>query len=427
MSSPNKRKSKSWQGKVNKETAPTPMENAVRTEITSCIVNSKVNVCPFTIRLAWHASGTYSKDDEIPGGSDGATMRFEPEISDGANAGLDMMMMILKPVKLKYPNLSYADLWTLAGVQAINLMGGPDVPFKFGRSDEDGGATCPMHGRLPDAALGAEHLREVFYRMGLDDQDIVALSGAHTVGSCHENRSGFDGPWTSRPTKFDNEYFVNLVNFTWKAREWEGPLQYTDVTGKLMMLPTDIALTKDPKFAKYVKLYAKDEKKFFDHFSIAFGKLIALGCPDNVQPGSVAEEVQEESIEDKDFRDMAMHGNLIRMKEIPGTPNPNSKEYFTDRTPMHKACYFGHDQVVSYLLECGADVNCVDVEGDTPLHDAASLGHIACVKLLLGAGAEKKVENKKKETPLDLAEALDYGDVKELLLVVERKKFLGMF
>jgi hypothetical protein len=170
-----------------------------------------------------------------------------------------------------------------------------------------------------------------------------------------------------------------------------------------------------------------DEKKFFDHFSIAFGKLIALGCPDNVQPGSVAEEVQEESIEDKDFRDMAMHGNLIRMKEIPGTPNPNSKEYFTDRTPMHKACYFGHDQVVSYLLECGADVNCVDVEGDTPLHDAASLGHIACVKLLLGAGAEKKVENKKKETPLDLAEALDYGDVKELLLVVERKKFLGMF
>ena len=40
---------------------------------------------------------------------------------------------------------------------------------------------------------------------------------------------------------------------------------------------------------------------------------------------------------------------------------------------------------------------------------------------------EDIVENKKKETPLDLAEALDYGDVKELLLVVERKKFLGMF
>ena len=28
------------------------------------------------------------------------------------------------------------------------------------------------------ATIGADHLREVFYRMGFDDKDIVALSGA---------------------------------------------------------------------------------------------------------------------------------------------------------------------------------------------------------------------------------------------------------
>ena len=38
-------------------------------------------------------------------------------------------------------------------------------------------------------------------------EDIVALSGAHTVGECHLDRSGFDGPWTEEPLKFDNTYF----------------------------------------------------------------------------------------------------------------------------------------------------------------------------------------------------------------------------
>jgi hypothetical protein len=334
-------------------------------------------------------------------------MRFKPEITDGANAGLDMMQAILEPVKKRYPKLSYADLWTLAGCQAIKLMGGPNIDFKFGRTDESGNATCPMNGRLPDAALGAEHLREVFYRMGFDDKDIVALSGAHTVGSCHENRSGFDGPWTSNPTKFDNEYFQNLLEIEWTKREWEGPIQYTDPSGKLMMLPTDMALIEDTAFKTHVEAYAADQNLFFQDFANVFAKLIALGCPAHCQPGSSSSsEEKKESTEPKEdamFRDMAMHGNLIRMKLIPGTPNPNSKEDFTDRTPLHKASYFGHDGVVEYVLSCGGDVDLVDVEGDTPLHDAARLGHTDVVSLLMDAGAKVTVKNNKGETPLDLA------------------------
>ena len=71
------------------------------------------------------------------------------------------MQQILEPVKQKFPELSYADIWTLAGVQSIKLMGGPNIPFGFGRTDDKDGAKCPMDGRLPDAAQGAAHLREV--------------------------------------------------------------------------------------------------------------------------------------------------------------------------------------------------------------------------------------------------------------------------
>ena len=169
-------------------------------------------------------------------------MRFAPEIKDDANAGLAMMQEILRPLKKKFPDMSCADLWTMAGAQAIALTGGPDIPFRYGRTDDPDNTTCPPVGRLPDASQGAEHLRQVFYRMGFGDKEIVALSGAHTLGSCHRSRSGFDGPWTSNPLKFDNEYFRNLLNVQWKPREWDGPLQYTDPWGKLMMLPSYVCL-----------------------------------------------------------------------------------------------------------------------------------------------------------------------------------------
>lgn len=215
-------------------------DKAARTAVASALISKKANVCPFAIRLAWHASGTFDKNDHTPqcGGSNGATMRFAHEIDDGANAGLALMQDILKPIKRKFPDLSYADLWTMAGTQAIALTGGPEIPFLYGRTDDADNTNCPALGRLPDATQGAKHLRDVFYRMGFDDKGIVALSGAHTLGSCHRARSGFDGPWTTNPLKFDNEYFQNLLHIKWKPREWDGPLQYTDPPGKLIMLPT---------------------------------------------------------------------------------------------------------------------------------------------------------------------------------------------
>ena len=63
-------------------------------------------------------------------------------------------------------------------------------------------------GRLPDAKQGHEHLRDIFYRMGFVDKEIVALSGAHALGRAHPDRSGFDGPWTKEPLIFDNSYFT---------------------------------------------------------------------------------------------------------------------------------------------------------------------------------------------------------------------------
>ncbi|CAI0471575.1 unnamed protein product [Linum tenue] len=104
----------------------------------------KLNKC---VRGRWHSAGTF--DVETKTGGPFGTIRHGDELAHEANSGLDI---------------------------AVGL-------------------------------LGPAHLRDVFYRMGLCDKDIVALSGGHTLGRCHKERSGFEGPWTSNPLIFDNSYF----------------------------------------------------------------------------------------------------------------------------------------------------------------------------------------------------------------------------
>jgi len=204
-------------------------------------------------------------------------MRFTPESAHEANAGLHVARARLEKVKEKHPGISYADLWTLAGAVAVESIGGPKISWRPGRSDKPDGTQAPPNGRLPDAAKGPTHVREIFSRMGFSDQEMVALIGAHAVGRCHTDRSGYDGPWTNSPTVFGNDFFVQLLERKWTEKKWNGPKQFEDESGSLMMLPADLALLQDPAFKKWVEVYAKDEGKFHQDFANAFAKLLELG------------------------------------------------------------------------------------------------------------------------------------------------------
>ncbi|KAG6919361.1 heme peroxidase [Tephrocybe rancida] len=233
---------------------------------------------PLILRLAWHASGTYDKETKT-GGSNYATMRFDPEALHGANNGLNIARSLMEKVKNEFEWISYGDLWTLGGVAAVQEMAGPKVPWRAGRIDGVATHATP-DGRLPDATQGANHLRAIFGRMGFNDQEIVALSGAHALGRCHTDRSGFTGPWTFSPTTLTNEYFKLLFNETWTWKKWAGPKQLEDKTTKtLMMLPTDYVLVQDRSFKKYAKAYAQDSELFFKDFSKVVATLFELGVP----------------------------------------------------------------------------------------------------------------------------------------------------
>jgi cytochrome c peroxidase len=228
-----------------------------------------------------HSAGTYDAETDT-GGSNGAGMRYEAEGGDPANAGLQHARVFLEPIKQKHSWITYSDLWTLAGVVAIKEMGGPDIPWYGGRTDYVDDSKLPPRGRLPDATKGSDHVRHIFYRMGFNDQEIVALSGAHNLGRCHSDRSGFEGAWVNNPTRFSNQYFRLMSSRTWKKKTLpNGIMQFVyydeDSETELMMLPTDMALVSDASFSQWVKKYAEDKDLFFRDFSKAFAKLMELG------------------------------------------------------------------------------------------------------------------------------------------------------
>eukprot|EP00752_Nemacystus_decipiens_P003405 g3151.t1 len=339
--------------------------DAIRADIEAALTDSQDfwpadfgNYGGLMIRLAWHCAGSYRSSDGR-GGCDGGRIRFFPERGWIDNANLDKALTILQPIKLKYGDaITWADLIILTGDVSIVSMGGPSIGFCAGRLDDDNGfdslelgptpeqeatAPCPVNGTcevplgtstvgliyvnpegpegVPDPALSALQVREVFERMGMNDSETVALiGGGHAFGKCHgacptgpgpdpfdapeapwpgtcgdpdsptfgraENTftSGFEGAWTEEPTVWDNSYFKALLAYDWIQEDSPGgPIQWipvpmenatdTDVPD-IIMLTADIALIFDEVYLPIVELFAADQAALDVAFSEAWYKLV---------------------------------------------------------------------------------------------------------------------------------------------------------
>ncbi|WP_201004269.1 catalase/peroxidase HPI [Paenibacillus glycanilyticus] len=318
---------------------------------------------PFFIRMAWHSAGTYRTGDGR-GGAGSGTQRFAPLNSWPDNGNLDKARRLLWPIKQKYGNkISWADLMILTGNVAIESMGGKTFGFGGGRADvwhpeediywgnekewlgdnrytgerdlENPLAAVQMgliyvnpegpNGN-PDPAGSARDIRETFGRMGMNDEETVALvAGGHTFGKAHgagdaslvgpdpeaapleaqglgwlsthgsgKGRdaitSGVEGAWTPNPTQWDNGFFDMLFGYEWElskspagAHIWvainpdENHLapdaEDASVRVRTMMTTADMALRVDPEYEKISRRYHQNPEEFADAFARAWFKL----------------------------------------------------------------------------------------------------------------------------------------------------------
>jgi catalase (peroxidase I) len=147
--------------------------------------------------------------------------------------------------------VSWADLIAVGAAAAVQKCGGPVIQLGLGRID--GLEPAPAH-RLPGGYEGVGLLRSMFARMGLGPRDLVALSGAHTLG--FTQRRAF----TEDTFVFSNSYFVELL---------AAPERST--------LSSDQTLLSDPELRGYVEQYAGDQALFWSDFSEALRRLTWLG------------------------------------------------------------------------------------------------------------------------------------------------------
>jgi L-ascorbate peroxidase len=223
------------------------LETEVRDYLTELM---PLEYAPAHLRLAFHDAGTYDERTRT-GGPHGA-IHLPEELRRAENTGWGQACIeLLAEGKDEYPSLSWADLVAVGGAAAVQKCGGPTIVIGLGRTDNT--VTAPPN-RLPGGYEGAALLKAAFHRMGLPARDLVALSGAHTLG--HAQRR----PFTLEPWVFSNTYFIEVLSETNDA-----------------LLPTDRTLLSDPELRQFVELYARDESRFRADFASAFRRLTWLG------------------------------------------------------------------------------------------------------------------------------------------------------
>lgn len=342
---------------------------ALKKDLTALMTDSKEwwpadygHYGPLFVRMAWHSAGTYRTADGRGGASSGS-QRFAPLNSWPDNGGLDKARRLLWPIKQKYGNkISWADLIVLAGNVAMESMGFETFGFGGGRVDvwepeedtywgteaewlgdsrhsgdrelESPLAAVQMgliyvnpegpNGNPDPMASGAD-IRETFARMGMDDEETVALTaGGHTFGKAHgagdpdlvgpepeaapieqmglgwkndlgtgkgvhATVSGIEGAWTPTPNKWNYEYFDTLLNYEWElTKSPAGAQQWTAIGGEgtvpdahdpekrhaPMMTTADMALRTDPAYLEISRRFQANHEEFADAYARAWFKLI---------------------------------------------------------------------------------------------------------------------------------------------------------
>ncbi|KAJ4912529.1 Peroxidase 41 [Raphanus sativus] len=188
--------------------------------------------------------------------------------------------------------VSCADILAQSTHEAVTMIGGPSYEVKLGRKDGCESKARKVGENLPLPNHTVHEMMSLFQKKGFTLKEMVALSGAHTIGIAHckdficrvtgprpdldidaeyaevlksqckdytvvnETRGSFFDPVT--PDKFDNMYYKNLEN------------------GR-GLLASDNILFKDNSTRPFVELYANNQTVFFEDFARAMEKLGMVG------------------------------------------------------------------------------------------------------------------------------------------------------
>ncbi|RWW86913.1 hypothetical protein BHE74_00004295 [Ensete ventricosum] len=251
--------------------------SAVVRNVVQQAQNSDVRIVASLLRLHFHDCFVNGCDGSILlDNSDSIQSEKDALPNKNSVRGFDVVDDIKTAVENVCPGVvSCADILALAAEASVDLAGGPTWVVLLGR--RDGTTANPTAANnMPSPLDDLDTLKQKFSDVGLDDTDLVALSGAHTFGRAQcrffssrlYNFSGTGGDGTTlnnldltTPNTFDNDYFTNLQS-----------------NKGLLQSDQELFSTSGASTISTVNSFAGDQSTFFQSFA---SSMINMG---NISP-----------------------------------------------------------------------------------------------------------------------------------------------
>ncbi|KAH6830238.1 Peroxidase superfamily protein [Perilla frutescens var. hirtella] len=210
--------------------------------------------------------------------------------------GFDVVVRAKTAIELTCPGVvSCADILAVATRNLVVMMGGPYYAVKLGRKDALTSRASDVEGNLPRPTMPMSQIVQIFQSKGFSVQEMVALSGAHTIGFSHCKEFSSILYNYSKTSESDPAYYpefakslrnacadfqrnptLSVFNDVITPNKFDN-VYYNNVKKGLGLLSSDHGLSSDPKTRGFVELYSRDQNAFFRAFASAMEKLSVYG------------------------------------------------------------------------------------------------------------------------------------------------------
>ncbi|RCV12401.1 hypothetical protein SETIT_2G266900v2 [Setaria italica] len=280
-----------------------PDVEAIVREAVAKKVNETFVTVPATLRLFFHDCFVEGCDASVIIASrDNDAEKDAPGNVSLAGDGFDTVVRAKAEVEKACPGVvSCADILAIAARDVVTMSSGPHWPVELGRLDGLVSKAGSVAGRLPGPDMRVDDLAALFAKHNLTTLDMVALSGAHTVGFAHCTRftgrlyrhgvaGGGGGGGASVDPSYDPAYARQLmeacppdvgatiaVDMDPVTPTAFDNAYYGNLAGGMGLFTSDQALYSDGASRPAVGDFAKNQTRFFEAFKDAMVKLGRVG------------------------------------------------------------------------------------------------------------------------------------------------------
>ncbi|RAL40459.1 hypothetical protein DM860_006529 [Cuscuta australis] len=219
------------------------------------------------------------------------TMASEKDAGPNKNSvrGFDVIDEMKAKVEQVCPHtVSCADILAIAARDSVLMSGGPYWEVALGRRDSKTASFKQANTNIPPPNSTVQNLLSLFSRQGLDEQDLVALSGGHTIGvaRCVTFRQRLYNQFNDAP--LEKAYYNNLKvscppsggDNNISPLDVASPLRFDNTYFRLLLSRKELLISDEALLAgnvgrmvELVKAYADNEALFFHHFAGSMRKM----------------------------------------------------------------------------------------------------------------------------------------------------------